>query len=55
LIADPDGKSVFRARRSGPVSDAELMGADAGAELRARAGADFFAHLEARYEASIRS
>jgi hydroxymethylbilane synthase len=55
LIADPDGRSVFRARRSGPASDAEILGADAGAELRAGAGADFFAHLEVRYKESIRS
>jgi hydroxymethylbilane synthase len=54
LIADPDGRSVFRTRRSGSGSDAEAMGNDAGAELRARAGADFFARLEAHYEA-IRS
>jgi hydroxymethylbilane synthase len=55
LIADPDGRSVFRARRDGTASDAEAMGGDAGAELRARAGADFFTRLEARYEEVIRS
>jgi hydroxymethylbilane synthase len=55
LIADPDGRSVYRVRRSGPASDAEILGADAGAELRARVGAEFFAHLEARYKESIRS
>jgi hydroxymethylbilane synthase len=55
LIADPDGRSVFRTRRSGPARDAEAMGDDAGAELRARAGADFFARLDARYEATFRS
>jgi hydroxymethylbilane synthase len=43
LIASPDGRSVLRTERRGAVKDAARLGADAGAELRARAGNDFFA------------
>jgi hydroxymethylbilane synthase len=43
LVASPDGRRVIRVTRSGSVGDAARMGADAGAELRACAGADFFA------------
>lgn len=42
LIARPDGSQVFEARRSGAVGDALTLGRDAGEELRARAGGDFF-------------
>jgi hydroxymethylbilane synthase len=52
LIAEPDGSAIFRARREGRASDAESMGSDAGAELRGRAGADFFARLNARYDSA---
>jgi hydroxymethylbilane synthase len=52
LIAEPDGSAIFRTRRDGRVSDAESMGGDAGAELRGRAGADFFARLNARYDSA---
>jgi hydroxymethylbilane synthase len=55
LIADPDGGAVFRTRREGLADDAEAMGRDAGAELRGRAGAEFFAGLDARYAATFRS
>jgi hydroxymethylbilane synthase len=55
LIAEPDGGAIFRTRREGPVTDAEAMGGDAGAELRDRAGPDFFARLDTRYEDLIRS
>lgn len=34
-----DGVHVFRARRFGPVRDAEQLGADAGEEVKARGGA----------------
>jgi hydroxymethylbilane synthase len=43
LIAKPDGSEAFEAAREGAVADAAALGADAGRELRARAGADFFA------------
>jgi hydroxymethylbilane synthase len=43
LIAKPDGSESFEAVREGPVSDAAALGADAGRELKAQAGADFFA------------
>ena len=43
LIAKPDGSAVFEAAREGSASDAARLGADAGSELKARAGADFFA------------
>jgi hydroxymethylbilane synthase len=43
LIARPDGSEAFEAVREGAVADAVALGADAGRELKARAGADFFA------------
>ena len=42
LIAKPDGSVVVEAAREGSAFDAMHLGADAGNELRARAGADFF-------------
>jgi hydroxymethylbilane synthase len=42
LIARPDGSACLRAERVGPPGDAERLGQDAGAELRARAGPGFF-------------
>jgi len=42
LIAKPDGSEHFAIEREGSPADAVLIGADAGRELRARAGADFF-------------
>jgi hydroxymethylbilane synthase len=43
LIAKPDGSVVHETQRQGAVSDAARLGADAGRELKARAGSDFFA------------
>jgi hydroxymethylbilane synthase len=43
LIAKPDGSASFETIRDGDVADAAALGADAGRELRARAGAGFFA------------
>jgi hydroxymethylbilane synthase len=43
LIAKPDGSAHFETRRDGAIADATALGADAGRELKARAGADFFA------------
>ncbi len=42
LIAKPDGSEVFETAREGPAADAVRIGAAAGRELKARAGADFF-------------
>ncbi|MDA0229615.1 MAG: hydroxymethylbilane synthase [Proteobacteria bacterium] len=42
LIARPDGKTIHRAEREGLAADGIAMGIDAGAELRAAGGADFF-------------
>jgi hydroxymethylbilane synthase len=43
LIAKPDGSEAFETAREGAVADAVELGADAGRELKRRAGADFFA------------
>jgi hydroxymethylbilane synthase len=43
LIAKPDGSEAFETTREGAVADAVELGADAGRELKRRAGADFFA------------
>jgi hydroxymethylbilane synthase len=42
LIAKPDGSAVHDTTREGAVADAAALGADAGAELKRRAGAGFF-------------
>jgi len=42
MIAKPDGSKSFAAAREGAVIDAVAIGADAGRELKARGGADFF-------------
>jgi len=43
MILRPDGSEAFETTRSGSRKDAVALGADAGAELKARAPADFFA------------
>lgn len=43
MVVKPDGSAAFEARREGARRDAAELGADAGRELRRRAGADFFA------------
>jgi hydroxymethylbilane synthase len=43
LIARPDGSESFATEREGAAADAAALGADAGRELKSRAGADFFA------------
>jgi hydroxymethylbilane synthase len=45
LVARPDGSDLVECTREGPVVDAPALGADAGRELRQRAGAAFFAFL----------
>jgi hydroxymethylbilane synthase len=42
MIVKSDGSEAFEATREGDVRDAEKLGADAGAELKGRAGPDFF-------------
>jgi hydroxymethylbilane synthase len=42
MILTPDGAVWHDIRTDGPVSDAQQMGADAGAEVRGRAGSSFF-------------
>jgi hydroxymethylbilane synthase len=42
MVVKPDGSEAFEATREGDVRDAEKLGADAGAELKGRAGPDFF-------------
>jgi hydroxymethylbilane synthase len=42
IIIKPDGSEAFEALRQGPREAAAKLGADAGAELCARASADFF-------------
>jgi hydroxymethylbilane synthase len=45
IIARPDGSEAFEVVREGPRVDAGALGADAGRELKRRAGADFFAQV----------
>jgi hydroxymethylbilane synthase len=42
MIVRPDGSESFEAARSGDRADAARLGADAGRELKDRAGRDFF-------------
>lgn len=42
LVARPDGSACLRTARTGAPGDAEALGRDAGAELKARAGRGFF-------------
>jgi hydroxymethylbilane synthase len=42
LIAKPDGSEVIEAQRYGAMVDAVRLGAEAGRELKQRAGAEFF-------------
>jgi hydroxymethylbilane synthase len=43
IIVRPDGSEAHEASRTGAASDAERLGADAGAELHRRGGPGFFA------------
>jgi hydroxymethylbilane synthase len=43
LVVRPDGSEVFETVRRGEALEAETLGRDAGEELKARVGADFFA------------
>jgi hydroxymethylbilane synthase len=42
IVIKPDGSEAFETLRQGPRAAADALGADAGHELRRRAGADFF-------------
>jgi hydroxymethylbilane synthase len=42
LIVKPDGSCAYEAVRNGPAQDAQRLGADAGRELKHKAGPDFF-------------
>jgi hydroxymethylbilane synthase len=42
LLAQPDGSDVVEASRQGSRADAAALGADAGQEIKSRAGAAFF-------------
>jgi hydroxymethylbilane synthase len=42
VILRPDGSETHETRREGTASDAEALGADAGRELKMRAGPNFF-------------
>jgi hydroxymethylbilane synthase len=42
MIAKTDGTAALDVLRNGPIADAAALGADAGRELRDRAGPDFF-------------
>jgi hydroxymethylbilane synthase len=45
IIVRPDGTEAFEVSREGRRADAAALGADAGRELKRRAGADFFAQV----------
>jgi hydroxymethylbilane synthase len=42
LLAKPDGSDAVEVSRQGQRADAAALGADAGKEIKMRAGADFF-------------
>lgn len=42
LVAKADGSAVYETERTGPSSDGDAMGRDAGEELKRRAGPDIF-------------
>ena len=42
LVVRPDGTELHETRRQGALADAVRLGADAGAELKSRAGPNFF-------------
>ena len=44
MILKPDGSEAHETVRDGSVQDAEVLGADAGRDLKGRAPADFFRH-----------
>jgi hydroxymethylbilane synthase len=45
LVAMPDGSEMFQTERVGSLEDAVRMGREAGEELKARAGEEWFKKL----------
>jgi hydroxymethylbilane synthase len=45
MVAEADGSEIWTAERNGPSADAEILGRDVGAELRAAVGEAFFEAL----------
>jgi len=45
IVAKPDGSAAFEVSRDGRGADAAAIGADAGRELKGRAGAGFFVRI----------
>ena len=43
IVVKPDGSEAFEVVRVGSARDAAALGADAGRELKSRAGSGFFA------------
>jgi hydroxymethylbilane synthase len=43
MIVRPDGSEAFETRREGEIAYVEMLGTDAGRELKGRANPDFFA------------
>src|SRR5262249_17482489 len=43
LIVNPDGRAAVAVARAGPLRNAAMLGADAGSELKARAGPGYLA------------
>lgn len=46
LVCSPDGKTVFRSKKSGPVEDSVKIGKEAGMEIRKEAGEKFFSEMQ---------
>lgn len=51
LVASPDGKTIFRAERRGPVAEAEAIGKACGLDIRSQAGENFFAEMQSYVQA----
>jgi len=47
LVAKPDGTEIHTVERTGPVADAAKIGTDAGEQVKADAGIEFFEWLQA--------
>lgn len=46
LVSSPDGQRIFNVERTGPPSEAEVIGREAGEEVRAEAGEEFFREMQ---------
>mmetsp|Transcript_4758 Transcript_4758/g.12282 ORF Transcript_4758/g.12282 Transcript_4758/m.12282 type:complete len:342 (-) Transcript_4758:515-1540(-) len=47
LVAKPDGSEIYTVEREGPVADAAKIGTEAGDQVKAEAGIEFFEWLQA--------